>query len=122
MGYWDPPEEPELPECPLPNCDGWANETFSVVENGNTLLLSTKGDKIGLRCEDCGHLWLAVNPWPDPDPEAYQDPPGLDELLGEEDVDNGPLCPHDNPWGDCAACDHMSDMAFDAAREARLSR
>lgn len=31
-------------------------------------------------------------------------------------------CPHGKEWGECAACDHASDLAFDAARESRFSR
>lgn len=29
-------------------------------------------------------------------------------------------CPHGKPAGDCAACDHLGDLAFDAAREDRI--
>lgn len=120
--HLDPPEEPELPQCPLPTCDGFADETFNVIENVNTMLVA-KSEKIGLRCEECGHLWMMMNPWAEPDPSIYEEPPSLDELFGEEnDVDHGALCPHDQPWGDCSACDYMSDMAFDAAREGRFSR
>jgi hypothetical protein len=31
-------------------------------------------------------------------------------------------CPHGKEWSDCGACDHASDLAFDASREARFSR
>ena len=31
-------------------------------------------------------------------------------------------CPHGNAWGDCSACDHAADMAYDAAREQKRSR
>lgn len=31
-------------------------------------------------------------------------------------------CPHGKKWGDCDACYHASDIAFDAARESRFFR
>jgi hypothetical protein len=48
-----------------------------------------------------------------PEPEMTHDEP---------DIIESDICPHDNQWGDCGACDYASDVAFDTAREQRFFR
>ena len=95
--YWnDPPDEPELPEC----CG-------EVMEYD--VLTDT------CKCSICERK---IESAPDIEPI---DEPKLEEL--PDDFFSGPpLCPHGKEWTDCGACDHASDLAYDAARESRFSR
>jgi len=90
--YWnDPPECPEVPEC----CD----QEMTVSENGDCL------------CETCGQIIEResdIEPMPD-----NEEPIDFKETETDE-------CPHGKKWGECDACDHASDIAFDAARERRF--
>lgn len=98
--YWnDPPEEPDLPPCP--KCGSAESD------------IETTGDDT-LICQDCDHTWTP-KPEPEPLPEIYQeDPKEIAEALTEP----APVkCPHDNPPGECDACDYLADEAYDAARE-----
>jgi hypothetical protein len=101
--YWnDPPDEPEPPECP--NCQDGFGDYLYDGEND-------KGEPVQVfSCDECGYQWNYLIP-PDPDP------------LEDFDVEPPPApekCPHGNGWGECSACDHAGDLAYDAAREARL--
>lgn len=52
-------------------------------------------------------------------PEDYE-PPMIelpDDIL--EGFEGPEKCPHGNEWHQCDACDHLSDLAYDAARERR---
>ena len=100
--YWnDPPEEPELPSCPV--CDGYAD-----------FLRDDKSGQV-LKCEECDHTWTI--PFPvepeDPPEEVVRDDDNVPEYAEEK-------CPHGNRWENCDACDHASDLAYDAARESRM--
>ena len=91
--WWnDPPEEPEIPEC--------CNEIMSEADDH-------------LFCRKCGHRIPYQRD--DPGPEDF-------DCVEPEEAYAPPLCPHGNEWGDCAACDHQADIAFDAAREQRMFR
>lgn len=94
QGYWNaPPDYPDLPEC----CD----DEMECFEDGVCL------------CAHCG-LRLAPAPEWDPGPEDFVDVELPDDFRG------GPeRCPHGNEWHACDACDHLSDLAYDAARERR---
>lgn len=103
--WWnDPPEVEEPPECP--ECeDGFADpESYEELDG-----------KAFMTCDHCGHRW-EIPIEPDPGPEDFADP--------EEGVDFCPdppeHCPHGREWGECSACDHEGDLAYDAARESRL--
>ena len=90
--YWnDPPDHPEPPEC--------CGDIMDVPEDGACL------------CPKCGKRIE-----PQQDIEPISDVP-------EEDFGNIPepeTCPHGNAFGDCDACDHAGDIAFDSAREQRF--
>jgi hypothetical protein len=59
-------------------------------------------------------------------PELLGHEPQLLEPIEEIDeahlLKDEPHCPHGNVTGDCSTCDHLGDLAHDAAREARLFR
>lgn len=105
--WWnDPPEAPDPPECP--ECeDGFADPESYEERDG----------KAFLTCDTCGHKW-EVPILEDPGPEDFCSP-DLDE-----DIDffrpYPAKCPHGREWGECGDCDHASDLAYDAAREARV--
>ena len=109
--WWnDPPlDEPEPPECPHDNCDG---------VGGLVTLYSADGESGECwQCEYCGRRW------------PYDEPqePDLPDQGEEEDTWCEPppapsTCPHGRPWGECSACDHAGDLAYDAAREAQGRR
>ena len=89
--YNDPPEEAEMPEC----CG-----REMIVDAAGECLCEVCGGK--LEAEKDGFLPAPQEIWP----PADEEPPA------------GPaLCPHGEEWGECAPCDHASDLAFDAARE-----
>ena len=97
--YWnDPPEEEELPMCPA--CDGFADATGTTSEH------------VLMKCDECGHEWR-IEIEQEPAPEAHQDI-GPDDLPPPDEVTE---CPHGNRPEDCDACDFLSDVAHDAARE-----
>ena len=90
--YWnDPPECPEPPEC--------CGDEMEISESGTCL------------CAHCGHK-IEPSAEYDPGPEPVIEPPD-DYFAGPE------TCPHGKTWGDCDPCDHLSDIAYDAARERR---
>ena len=99
--WWnDPPEEPEPPECP--DCgEGFGD--IVTLENGEFF-----------KCDACGHVWPVPNE-PDYEPEDLF-------ILCFDDVPqpHPEHCPHGNEWGECSACDHEGDLAYDAARERRF--
>lgn len=86
-------DPPEEPE--VPECCG--QEMF-VVDDGV------------LWCGVCKHL---IEPPVDPVP-----PPNL---VLVDDVPVDVICPHGNTES-CDKCEYLADLAFDAAREQRLSR
>jgi len=101
--YNDPPESPEPPACPAdPPCPG-AGEYLYDGKDGWVH-----------SCDTCGYQW--VIPYPvDPEPEPEQ--PADEQQIDEQSP--GP-CPHGN-MGECDACDHASDIAYDSEREKRLN-
>jgi hypothetical protein len=92
--HLDPPEEPEVPEC----C-------------GYEMLVNDDGSCACLECH------RRIEPQQEPDPSWEIN------VNDEVDIDlteEGPAeCPHGNPWSECDACFHASDIAYDAARERR---
>ena len=90
--YWnDPPDYPEPPYC----CDDYMTEFPDGI----------------CVCDCCG---LRVSPAPEWDPG-----PAPDVELPDDFYHGPPLCPHGREWTDCATCDHLGDITFDAARERR---
>lgn len=87
----DPPDYPEVPEC----CD----EEMEVDSAG------------GCKCLTCGKTWDPPKEW-DPGPEP-------DVELPDDFFEGPPMCPRGSPWTACDHCDHLSDLAYDAARERR---
>jgi hypothetical protein len=107
--YWnDPPDEPEGLTCP--ECDDGTGEY--VV-----------GDRVtyGFRCDTCGHCWFEPAT---EDPEPPEEVPveyyrkAVEEMAKK--ARPAETCPHGNPWGECGDCDHIGDIAYDAARERRM--
>ena len=88
----DPPDEPEIPECCGEEMDD-------------------QGD-----CCVCAHCGARL-PY-----DAYEGDFELDACEYVEPPEPPPHCPHGNDRGDCSACDHAGDLAYDAAREQRHSR
>lgn len=107
--FWNaPPDYPDFPEC----CD-------------DEMLCFPDGVCV---CRACG---LTARPAPDPpDDWIEKQLEGCDDVercrdCGEPNA-NGCLlcdecgkkpCPHGNPWGECATCDYLADIAYDAVRE-----
>lgn len=90
--YWnDPPEQDECPEC----CDEYMH--YDDVSNTLTCVLCGKVVKIN---QDSG-----------PEPDNFNE--DLGDVIKAEQV-----CPHGKK-GECGACDHLSDIAYDSAREMR---
>ncbi len=100
--YWnDPPDHPEPPSCPndKPECAG----SGECLYDGKTGMVFS--------CDVCGYQW--VIPFPaDPEPERDY------ELPQREPIRNT-VCPHGRTET-CDACDHLSDLAYDATRERRF--
>jgi hypothetical protein len=82
-------------EPEVPEC---CDEEMQVLDDGSCL------------CRVCKHR-IELQPDPEPMPE-----PVLADC-----VPVAVACPHGN-LGPCDKCDHLADLAFDAAREQRLCR
>jgi hypothetical protein len=106
MGYWDPPETEEPPEC--------CGEIMDASDDGTC------------KCGECGKV---VKPTPDIEPTTEPDydqtnrcrecdKPTECVFCSTECASKQP-CAHGNTPGDCDHCDHLADLAFDAARESR---
>jgi len=85
---------PDLPEC----CD----DEMECLKDGVCL------------CSHCGRRLAPAPEW-DPGPEPDWELP--DDF--EEGFEGPEECPHGKKREDCDACYHLSDLAFDAAREKR---
>jgi hypothetical protein len=107
MGYWDPPETEEPPEC--------CGEIMEALNGGSC------------QCETCGKK---IEPAPDIEPvdlDDYHSPENQCRECGKPtacvfcstECANKQPCAHGNTPGDCDHCDHFADLAFDAARESR---
>jgi hypothetical protein len=92
--YWNnPPEYPEPPEC--------CGDFMDVEENGSCW------------CSTCGKR---IEPMPDIEPVPEVNFGNIEhETLSEN-------CRHGRKYGECNTCEHLDDIAFDSAREARLFR
>lgn len=101
--HLDPPDYPDPPECPF--CD---EGVAGSCEQSN--------GRITYICDmiECGHQWSVDDSY---EPEMTQEE--IDFLNEEPPLEDEPHCPHGNDWGDCASCDHLGDLAYDAARERR---
>lgn len=100
--YWnDPPETPEPPSCP--------NDKGKPCEGIGDYLYEGKTGHV-FSCDICAYQW--VIPF-DKDPE-----PQPDTELPDDDREPIP-CPH-GKLEECEACDHLSDIAYDADRERRF--
>jgi DNA-directed RNA polymerase subunit RPC12/RpoP len=100
--WWnDPPESDDPLNCPA------CSSGFGDYLTGNERVQM-------FACEECGHRWI-IQITPDYGPE--------DIALFDDDehprIDTQPLCPHGQEWGECATCDYLGDLAYDAARERR---
>lgn len=98
--YWnDPPDHPEPPE--------WFMELEAAIEHPNC----PANIATAVRCQLDD--WCAASNGSDfdPGPEPVVELP--DDFAGPE------KCPHGREWTECDACDHLSDLAYDAARESR---
>jgi hypothetical protein len=106
--HLDPPDYPDPPSCPIDGCEGWS-ENETDTEHG-----------ISCRCDECGHEWTLPYPVEPPDPpeRIFVDCP--DDLDTDLDRLMDRRCPHGGVWGDCDTCDHLSDIAYDEARERRF--
>ena len=117
IGDWflDPPESPEPPMCPE-GCGGYADEETMEQKDG----------KLHCTCDECGRKWAMDDPYDYPDPPAHLPDPKPEEntcrACGKPtdcifcSDKCTPDCPHGNRPGDCDACDHLGDLAYDAAR------
>ncbi len=109
--YNDPPETPEPPVCPACKC----SET-DIREDGVTC-----------SCDECGNLWtlpVETDYYPEMNNDSSVDIPHGCRECGEptecvycEKCADKVRCPHGNRYGDCGACDHAGDLAYDASRE-----
>jgi len=90
--YFDPPDEPDFPEC----CD------IDMVMFPDGIILCAA---CGMRRETFKESTVEMF-------EVHKDVELDDDLKEESET-----CPHGNKWGDCSTCDYLSDLAYDAARE-----
>jgi len=109
--YLDPPEPEEGPECD--ECDDGFGEYSKDVEKGHLYICDSCGAKIIMGFDD-----------------FYCPPEAMDKYFKDADKEDevkwtmkyscdATICPHGNTWGECGTCDHLGDMAYDAARESR---
>lgn len=90
--YWnDPPDEAEPPEC--------CGDFMDCFNDGSC------------KCPTCGKT---IDPPADPDPSWE-----VNDFPEELGYPQETKCPHGNA-GECDRCDYLSDIAYDAAREARF--
>lgn len=98
--YWnDPPETTEPPACPndKPSCDG----SGEYLYDGKTGMVFS--------CDACGYQWVV----------PFQiDTKPLENSEPIEDDTPQRTCPH-GKIESCDACDYLSDIAYDSAREQR---
>jgi len=137
MNDWhlDPPEEPEPPEwmmeieTAIEEATGSANDAKELVEKGfkHDNRPGAMTDAIKNLAESnrnlCRSIEVLMQKYCDLDnrlnsPEPMEEPSfgGVDERDFEEVTE----CPHGNDPSECDACFHLSDIAFDVAREARV--
>ena len=97
--HLDPPEEYELPECCSVEMDCDEDGNLKCLVCGKTFEAAADIEPMEeWKCDDCGETY----------PCKCEDQP-----------DESEHCPHGNKWGDCGTCDHLGDLALDAARETR---
>lgn len=99
MGYLDPPDQPDPPKCPLERCDGFGEYIYDG-KTGHVFF-----------CDTCGYQWVVKFP---PEHEAEPD----SSQPSEDSQPQNQSCPH-GKTGNCEACDFLSDIAYDTARERR---
>lgn len=104
--YWnDPPDDaPDPPACPL-------SEDVKKCSGVGEFLYETKTGWC-FSCDTCGYQWVVKFP-PEPEPEEVLDHSAWEGLEPQDKP-----CPHGKTES-CDACDHASDIAYDAAREKR---
>lgn len=94
--HLDPPDpDPDSPEC--------CGEPMR-----NSIL--------GWRCDDCRKVIRHAKE----DIEPMENEPSDAEIAAWFTANPEPVsdkCPHGKEWGECGACDHAGDLAYDAARE-----
>ena len=105
--HLDPPDYPEIPEC--------CGEEMDCTDTGTVF------------CHKCGRK---IEPQPDDHPDIPGEDPNIHPACtecGAENPNGCQLCTecatkprrHGNPHHGCGHCDHLADLAYDAARESR---
>jgi hypothetical protein len=101
--YLDPPDHPEPPD--------WY------------VMLETLIDQEDPPKSVADAIRKAIDAWNQEQSAQHDiDPAWEQNTVEEPPLDNEPHCPHGRDWGICDTCDHLGDLAHDAAREARLFR
>jgi len=102
--YWsDPPDDQEPPE--------WYMTLEDLLEQQEPP--QAVADAIRKAMEEWVNEYNAQH--------DIEPPPTNEEPIDFEEPETDE-CPHGKEWNDCGACDHASDLAFDAARERRFFR
>lgn len=119
--HLDPPEEPDPPQWFM-DIEDMILESQEIAEKAET----RAAESIRSLAQPCQMLLEKVLEM------EFSNLPDYDEgtvemmlkgfpLDDEEPPESGEEnCPHGSPWGECGHCDHLGDIAFDAAREQRM--
>lgn len=113
--YLDPPDY----DIPIPQCCG---DDMDVDDDGNC------------KCDHCGKTCTYEDMYPPdvpdlPEPDIDFDPsehchecgkPNNNGCMLCDECGKNAKCRHGNPVGECDACDHEGDLAYNAARESRF--
>jgi hypothetical protein len=104
--YLDPPDHPEPPD--------WYTALEDVLE------VMSPPESVAEAIRKALDAWNQEQAAQhDPDPEWEQNVV-YDPFPEEEGYPKENTCRHGNPHGDCDTCDHLSDIAYDEARERKF--